>query len=851
VASPEATTTEVHVYTAAELNTPDGAAKVLDSFKDIGTKDSTEISGAVLEMENQGILVRDTSENPKVDSIFGGAELKVNGGSPELSSFLSSLRKDIAVQKSLEFHAQLASSFDRAADKGLSVGLATAQEAAEAYRTGQIDLQSKPPVRGQKREVTTVTNSTNVLATAKGEMLKDFVSNLDPAEQEKYKAYLANTITQLANDRRARDSEVATQLKVDAAAQRQADEAQKVMANWNQYYERAKDVLKSQRPDDLKAYEKRVEDAKTTKDKAARTQEMNDYAAFYLEAQVAATTAAAEARNIEMKEQARQAVADLHAASEKAVTDQAGEAQRKADAKAAGTLLTGSKAAQQAQIDAIMANAKSEDAARMGDTEFKARVEARQQLNKAYETRITAAANDRQRAELTAMRDTEIDEALAKLASEYVKPKTQAEINAETAEDKAGEARQEAEAKAAGTLLTGDKATQDAQMQAMIQSARIEDITRMHDDPELKARVDAKRELNKSYKTRIDNAPNERQRNELIAMRDTEISEALDKLESEYVKPKTHAELVIEAAAKAKADQEALDATARLARLDATNRMPDRATDPGGYEAAITKAQEEAISEMGYVDSTGNRVRGDRFAREQVELYQRHQEMIDALPLGTDPSIKAEMIKQQNQDVARLRTTQIEIQRDGIQIASQVREKNARGESFVTRLDATDAQAEAKAIARHKQLNLDPLPFLERKAGGRLHWSKERRQGAKVTESFFRDPSNPNLVVVERRLRKNAKLVSQSVITTERGIRQRGDLFLPPKEVFDTLRDIRLTDTKSYKSAGRESSVQGSLDGSGGVYSQYGASSGDLDKRKAVGNTAQKRGGVLYWLFGR
>jgi hypothetical protein len=79
VASPEATTTEVHVYTAAELNTPDGAAKVLDSFKDIGTKDSTEISGAVLEMENQGILVRDTSENPKVDSIFGGAELKVNG----------------------------------------------------------------------------------------------------------------------------------------------------------------------------------------------------------------------------------------------------------------------------------------------------------------------------------------------------------------------------------------------------------------------------------------------------------------------------------------------------------------------------------------------------------------------------------------------------------------------------------------------------------------------------------------------------------------------------------------------------------------------------------------------------
>jgi hypothetical protein len=126
------------------------------------------------------------------------------------------------------------------------------------------------------------------------------------------------------------------------------------------------------------------------------------------------------------------------------------------------------------------------------------------------------------------------------------------------------------------------------------------------------------------------------------------------------------------------------------------------------------------------------------------------------------------------------------------------------GESLTETIDLSKTVGpgylEDMALIRASALGAGDV-ILEDKAGGRWHWSKERR-GPKVIVTYRSSSIGPNVIIAEQRLRSNGKLLSQTVSTSDQDIRHRKQWFnrwsktvlLPPKDVVAKVREQHQAD---------------------------------------------------------
>ncbi|HSX00676.1 MAG TPA: hypothetical protein VLF67_00400, partial [Candidatus Saccharimonas sp.] len=206
--------------------------------------------------------------------------------------------------------------------------------------------------------------------------------------------------------------------------------------------------------------------------------------------------------------------------------------------------------------------------------------------------------------------------------------------------------------------------------------------------------------------------------------------------------------------------------------------------------------------------------------------------------------------------------------------AFEAQDHARRGERWTHSVTSLSPRAEQEAAVLRSTLGLEPLPFLEEKQGGLLHILAKNR-GPKVIESYFRVPGQDHMMVLERRLRNGGALLSQTVVTTERplrermvgmpGIRERELTYLPPRGTSATIEQIRAQDRTnlSPRTSGRKPRVRLRNYVSGpftpglieGIYTDYGRAAG-VPRNRLDGqlNTlrygAGRRGGFWYWLTG-
>jgi hypothetical protein len=242
----------------------------------------------------------------------------------------------------------------------------------------------------------------------------------------------------------------------------------------------------------------------------------------------------------------------------------------------------------------------------------------------------------------------------------------------------------------------------------------------------------------------------------------------------------------------------------------------------------------------------------DYQARAQAEVYERMAPLIAAEP---DMVRRQELERQRDAAIREVKDLLVRNGAEDAKATVSALEAASHHEASRATITFADKRAEERAQLRHGRLGLEPMPFLEVKSGGLMHLS-EKKRGPKVLESYFRVPGNDHLLMVERRKRRSGDLVSQTIVTTERPLREtsRGH-YLPPHEVRGVVADVREHDRKALtgKSSGYTTSVGdyfGSGSGSGafyddgGVYARYGASRAERSRYR------RRRGGFFFWLSG-
>jgi hypothetical protein len=323
---------------------------------------------------------------------------------------------------------------------------------------------------------------------------------------------------------------------------------------------------------------------------------------------------------------------------------------------------------------------------------------------------------------------------------------------------------------------------------------------------------------------------------------------------TEAAAPEAAAEVAAEApvAPKVELTPEEADRQRREQNLKLTGKENFNANGSFADRAAVTRAEVEAWSQ-------------DREARKLLDVQKYWDERI----AGTrDYREKLNMEVMRNNAVEAERNRFKTISQDTVDSAAVILENARVGRFAVDQLvkgeGETPKMLEDKALARREVLGLEPVPFLELKTGGLDLNSKVR--GPKVIESYFKAPGLENVVVVERRLRENGELVSQTTYTTKEPIRRRRTLrsvtglgdraTLPPLEMHDAVYEQRVTDTEDL-TQGKDGLFKGRrvreyFSGARtprftGLYgSSYGANPREQNKL----NSSNKRGGFWFGLFG-
>ena len=293
--------------------------------------------------------------------------------------------------------------------------------------------------------------------------------------------------------------------------------------------------------------------------------------------------------------------------------------------------------------------------------------------------------------------------------------------------------------------------------------------------------------------------------------------------------------------------------------------LPDKAKQPAAYEAALDRLHQDAFDT-------------DPDAARQNEVYERHQRVIDSLGNAINAETRQHLIDRRDKEVAAVRGEQVaqkNTKTDNYSQAILTREEALdaanKHESWHRRITGGDEQGEAKAAALRQELKLEPMPFLESRSGGLLHWSG-RKRGPKVIESYFKQEgptANGHLMVVERRMRRTGELISQTTMTTEQPLRRRVPLIarerviLPPGESNDVVQSVRASDNAVARRKAHFSDyfsgfrVNAAFDGDNGVYArnlpeahtdaERTANQQYLDNHRA---RKLRRGGITYWLSG-
>lgn len=211
----------------------------------------------------------------------------------------------------------------------------------------------------------------------------------------------------------------------------------------------------------------------------------------------------------------------------------------------------------------------------------------------------------------------------------------------------------------------------------------------------------------------------------------------------------------------------------------------------------VNDAHDEALRDARREGSDGRIVAVD-------DVRQRYQELID----GTvDANMRSQLREAQKRAMEAEHSRHVAMDAErGSMLAGAMDLSNTafaasrEGRATKDRLSFTDPRAEEQVTMRRQQLGVEVNPFVEVKNGGFFHWDKKNR-GPRVIERYYRsaDPNNNNMVVLERRRRRGGELVSQTVFTTERPIRQRRGHELPPREVRAQVDQIRIQDSQGMR----------------------------------------------------
>ncbi|MBW4062209.1 hypothetical protein HJC99_06590 [Candidatus Saccharibacteria bacterium] len=743
----ETTAPEVHAYTQAELASPATIESIKTKLDTVDQSNEAAIDAAILDLEQTGVLGRDESENAKPDKIFGGTELVSNTSNAEVNRRVAELRTNKINHVSTRFAAGVQTKYEGSEPE--NVGAALAGLFAEKYLAGEVELAQVSRRDGTGRNARTVRTIepklTNVdpLAKANDLVVANYLAVLDPEQKAKFQEAIGANFDQLVAQRTAqerRTSQIHQAERQAAAEQKAQDEAEKQFMQerdaWHAAAKEGRDIIKTSSPDIQKGFETRLKAAKTEAEKEQIDIEFDEIAVQALNASNQHKAEQAAIRQQALAEQAREAVITAH---EDAVGRAAEAETREALPKTAKAREKKLDALQDAAIEmdadrsidvGLVENQKRIDAANehaknMLDPEYKAKHDITEKLTTAYETRINAATNDRDKAELAALRDKEIADETRKIDAARPNQLTMAELAAKQVKDAEDKTAFDDQINRLGAAKADKEAAYDQAIKT---------------DNEYFGSADALK-VGAEYDARIAAETNPVLINELKTARE-----------------------------KAMADTR---------------------------EAALAKNKAEVALKM------------------------------EALAVGT-----------------------------------QMRDAIAKKEVAINALVMSDDNAEAKAKARHDELHMSAMPFLEKRTGGLFG----RNRGPKVVERYYRDPTNDNLVMVERRRRKTGEFISQTLITTERPLRMRqtmaDNITIAPREISKAMKDIRQADRSHMIGAGmgglrdRISPTPGlgsafTGDGTGrkpvGADQVYGADATKMKKRGAI----SKRGGFLFWLTGR
>lgn len=323
-----------------------------------------------------------------------------------------------------------------------------------------------------------------------------------------------------------------------------------------------------------------------------------------------------------------------------------------------------------------------------------------------------------------------------------------------------------------------------------------------------------------------------------------------------------------------------------LARIDEQNRLFTEGAAAGGYADDIARTErrdrmERARQSRDMYNQYGinpmapgarDRLRAaqqeaaigeDQEVQEQIRVRNEWQQRIGNLQTQAgrvrDAGMRAEMLRQ---------VTELETQRDAAVNELATRQRTARTEAApfaVEKLrqsaarehsyDHADAREEGfreKALARRRALGLDVVPFFE------------KRRGA-IMESYFRDPRNPNMVVLERYDRRSGAMLSQNVFTTEnpvidnatgnfRGSRWRREIADQVDESRDEDRQIANETVRAgrLRRARFALGLGGTrrLDGQGGAYDLYAQAQNNPRQRARVRRHSGGANLFTYWTTG-